>query len=156
MAAVNCYLLLGNVSSDNSLKKSCSKITLILISRRASKLLRLKMLYTFVRSQGICVANHAADFPCFLRISSTCLPIFIFSALVLFPYYLFLSGAKIGNKSQYNCILLWNLFRYFQSKRKEPPIQAFGCWIRSNEQTVGAMSVMCTSWEAEPCGTFHP
>jgi hypothetical protein len=38
------YLRLGNASSDNSLKKSCSKITLIRISKRTSKLLRLKML----------------------------------------------------------------------------------------------------------------
>ena len=30
--------------TDNSLKKSCSKITLIRISKRTSKLLRLKML----------------------------------------------------------------------------------------------------------------
>ena len=65
------HLALGNASSD-----SC-KITLILINKRTSKLFRLKMLYTFVRSQGICVANHAADLPCFLRISSMCLPIFI-------------------------------------------------------------------------------
>ncbi len=38
------YLFLGNASSDNSLKKSYSKITLIRISRRTSRLLRLKML----------------------------------------------------------------------------------------------------------------
>lgn len=77
------YLALGNASSDNSLKKSCCKITLILINKRASRLLRLKMLYTFVLSQGICVANHAADLPCFLKISSMCLPMFIRSVLYL-------------------------------------------------------------------------
>ena len=58
-------------------------MTLILISSRTSKLLRLKMLYTFVRSQGICVANHAADLPCFLRISSMCLPILILQSYLV-------------------------------------------------------------------------
>ena len=84
------YFVLGNASSDSSLKKSCCKITLILINKRASRLFRLKMLYTFVRSQGISCANHAADLPCFLRISSMCLPIFIpFSVLYLvFIYYI--------------------------------------------------------------------
>lgn len=38
------YLRLGNASSDNSLKKSYSKITLIRINKRTSRLLRLKML----------------------------------------------------------------------------------------------------------------
>ena len=38
------YLRLGNASSDNSLKKSYSKITLIRINNRTSRLLRLKML----------------------------------------------------------------------------------------------------------------
>ena len=81
------YFPFGKASSESSLKKSYSKMTLILISSRTSKLLRLKMLYTFVRSQGICVANHAADLPCFLRISSMCLPIFIFA--VLFSFFTF-------------------------------------------------------------------
>ena len=40
----NIYFLLGNASSDNSLKKSYLRTTLILIKRRTSILLRLKML----------------------------------------------------------------------------------------------------------------
>ena len=114
------HLALGNASSDSSLKKSCCKITLILINKRASKLFRLKMLYTFVRSQGICVANHAADLPCFLKISSMCLPIFIrfqswFSSVML------LSAAKVWNKSQYistllsKCFLITNLFFHYST-----------------------------------------
>ena len=104
------HLASGNASSDSSLKKSCCKITLILINKRTSRLFRLKMLYTFVRSQGICVANHAADFPCFLKISSMCLPIFIrfqsrFSSVML------LSAAKVRNKSQYISRLLSKYFR---------------------------------------------
>ena len=77
------YFPFGKASSESSLKKSYSKMTLILISSRTSKLLRLKMLYTFVRSQGICIANHAADLPCFLRISSMCLPIFILQSYLV-------------------------------------------------------------------------
>ena len=38
------YLRFGNASSDNSLKKSYSKIMLIRINKRTSILLRLKML----------------------------------------------------------------------------------------------------------------
>ena len=75
------YFFTGKASSESSLKKSYSKMIPILISSRTSKLLRLKMLYTFVRSQGICVANQAAERPCFLRISSMCLPIFILQSL---------------------------------------------------------------------------
>ena len=103
------YLAFGNASSDNSLKKSCCKITLILINKRASRLFRLKMLYTFVRSQGICVANHAADLPCFLKISSMCLPIFIRVQSWFSPVML-LSAAKVWNKSQYISRLLWKCF----------------------------------------------
>ena len=103
------YFVFGNASSDNSLKKSCCKMILILINNRASKLFRLKMLYTFVRSQGISFANHAADLPCFLRTSWMCLPIFI-RYQSWFSFALIISAAKVWNKSQYISTLLSKSF----------------------------------------------
>ena len=148
------YLVLGNASWDSSKKKSCSKITLILISRRTSKLLRLKILYTFVRSQGICVANQAADLPCLLRISSMRFPMFILSTLNCLTHDYRMQRYEINlNISALYCR---KCFLNTHLNSKASPIVAFGCWTWINEQTVGAISVMCTSDGQEPWGTFHP
>ncbi len=100
------YFFTGKASSESSLKKSYSKMIPILISSRTSKLLRLKMLYTFVRSQGICVANQAAERPCFLRISSMCLPIFILQSLFSSFYFWYFSLQRYEiylNQSAHYC-----------------------------------------------------
>ena len=119
------YLVLGNASWDSSKKKSCSKITLILISRRTSKLLRLKILYTFVRSQGICVANQAADLPCLLRISSMRFPMFILSTLNCLTHDYRMQRYEINlNISALYCR---KCFLNTHLNSKAPPIVAFGC-----------------------------
>ena len=63
-------------------------------------------------------------------------------------------GGQQADGSRQESLLLHSL--YLVISVMASPTQALGCWMCSSWHTVGAMSVMCTSREVAPCGTFHP